>query len=601
LKRNVGLEHRPRKPKCSIVAPVGTSIGATNDVSKTYDRATTALASRLQKDQVSGPPLFSTSRKAVTSPSAASEGSAAASGRDSKGWLASCSAFAVALLLLAATLSTLFEKNLVDSLSQQGWTRELYAISAALTKMRFGIGGSAVDRRIFTTLVAAGIAQNPAPELHVRFPDNLRNAKLLQSALQRAQTIDLPPAPADAHGDYGDLMGFSGEDTGLGTFHYLAFRLFGVNIPALTYLYFVIVTASLVLYGVGHWRSVGAMAAVGAVTLALYVVVCDDFVNFLGSSKLFSNGPGIDVKDPRFLGTMAAIPLLHMIVMWTRPRYRLGPLDYVVVVLQAAIFAFALQIRSPVVWAVLALSAFWVMLATLALRRGRSLRSLFDWRRSRSAPMPIAVLAVLFSAQLLAAVTLHPLYRAQGDVPRHMFWQGVLSSLEVNPEWFAKYGPSVNNATGDSLPEEAARIAIMQLPAEERQQYLAPNGWPKWTALEKFSRIVFFDILRNDPKFVAHAFFIDKRAQAWRSEQLFFDVLFSGLPFWNVLIPAVAVLFLVVLVAWNAEARATLLATAGVIPLFIVLSLLPNWLVALSPLVMIDNFVWIIVFWCCCS
>ena len=149
----------------------------------------------------------------MTSLSAASEGSAAASGRDSKVWLASCSAFAVALLLLAAMLWTLFEKNLVNTLTQQGWSRELYAISAAVTEMRFGIGGSAVDKRIFTTLVVGGIALNPAPELNVGFPDNLRDVKLLQSALQRAQTVDLPPpAPADAHGDYIDLMGFSGED-----------------------------------------------------------------------------------------------------------------------------------------------------------------------------------------------------------------------------------------------------------------------------------------------------------------------------------------------------------------------------------------------------
>jgi hypothetical protein len=533
----------------------------------------------------------------VTFPSAASEGSAAASDRDNKRSLASCSAFAVALLLLAAMLSTLFEKNLVNTLSQQGWTRELYAISAALTKVRFGIGGSAVDRRLFTTLVVAGIAQNPAPELNVRFPDNLRDVKLLQSALQRAQTIELPPpAPVDVHGDYGDLMGFSGEDTGLGTYTYLAFLLFGVNIPALTYLYFVIVSISLVLYGIGHWRSVGAMAAVVAVTLALYVVVSADIVNFAGSSELFSGAPGIDVKDPRFLGTIATIPLLHVIVMWTRPPYRLGPIDYVVVAMQAAIFAFALQIRSPVVWAVLALSVFWLMIGALALRRGRSLRSLCDWRQSRSASMPITVIAVLFSAQLLAAATLHPLYRAQGDVPRHMFWQGLLSSLDVNPEWSVKYGPLANNATGDMLPEEAARIAIMKLPAEEQPQYLGANGWPRWNALEKFSRIVFFEILRSDPKFVAHTFFIDKRAQAWRSERQFFGVLFAGLPAWNVLIPVAVVLFLAVLVAWNADAQAMLLPTAGAISVFIVFSLLPNWLVALNPWVMIDNFVWIIVF-----
>jgi hypothetical protein len=530
----------------------------------------------------------------VTSPSAASEGSA--SGRDSKAWLASCSAFAVALLLLGAMLWTLFEKNLVGTMTEQGWTRELYGISAALTKLRFGIGGAAVDQRLLATLMRSGLTSQPEVSPGVRYPDNLRDAKLLQFVLVQALTIDLPPsAPANAKGDYVDLIGFSGEDTGLGTYNYLAFRVFGVNIPALTYLYFVIVTASLVLYGIGHWRSVGAMAAVVAVVLALYAVACADFVNFLGSSAFF-DGAGIDLKDPRFLGTLAAIPVLHLIVMWTRPRYRLGPLDYIVVAMQAAIFAFALQIRSPVVWAVLALSAFWLIAGVLALRRGRSLRSLCDWRQSRSAPMPITVVAVLLSAQLLAAVTLHPLYRVQGDVPRHMFWQGLLSSLQLEPDWDKKYGASVNGATDDAVPAQVARIAILKLPPEERQQYLNRDGATKRTALEKFSRIAFFDILWKDPKFVAHAFFIDKPARAWLSERQFFGGLFSGLPIWNALIPAAAILFLVFLAAWHGDALATLLPTAGVIPFFVVVAWLPNWLVILNPMVMIDNFVWIVGF-----
>lgn len=530
----------------------------------------------------------------MTSQSAPSEGSA--SGRDSKAWLASCSAFAVALLLLGAMLWTLFEKNLVSTMTQQGWSRELYGISAALTKLRFGIGGAAVDQRLLATLMRSGLTSQPEVSPGVQYPDNLRDAKLLQFVLVQALTIDLPPpAPANTKGEYIDLIGFSGEDTGIGTYNYLAFRIFGVNVPAMTYLYFVIVTASLVLYGAGHWRSVGAMAAVVAMTLALYTVVCADFVNFLGSSAFF-NGAGIDVKDPRFLGTIAAIPVLHLIVMGTRPRYRLGPLDYGVVAMQAAIFAFALQIRSPVIWAVLALLGFWLMIAALALRRGRSLRSLCDWRQSRSALIPVTVLAVLLSAQLLAAVTLHPVYRAQGDVPRHMFWQGLLSSLQLEPEWDKKYGASVNQATDDAMPAEVAHIAIMKLPPEQRQQYLNRDGATKRTALEKFTRIAFFDILRNDPKFVAHAFFIDKPARAWRSEQQFFGGLFSGLPVWNALVPAAAVLFLVFLVAWNADALATLLPTAAAIPFFIVVAWLPNWLVILNPMVMIDNFVWIVVF-----
>jgi hypothetical protein len=532
----------------------------------------------------------------VTSQSAANEGSPAASGRNGMPWLASCCAFAVALLLLGAMLWTLFEKNLVNTLTQQGWSRELYGISAALTKLRFGIGGSAVDQRLLATLIRSGLTSQPELAPGVRYPDNLRDAKLLQFVLVQALTIDLPPpAPANAKGDYIDLIGFSGEDTGLGTYTYLAFRTFGVNIPALTYLYFAIVTASLVLYGIGHWRSIGAMAAVVAVTLALYAVACADFVNFLGSSAFF-DGAGIDLKDPRFLGTIAAIPVLHVIVMWTRPRYRLGPLDYVVVALQAAIFAFALQIRSPVIWAVLALLVFWLTIGALALRRGRSLRSLWDWRQSRSALVPFAVLAVLLSAQLLAAATLHPVYRAQGDVPRHMFWQGLLSSLQLEPDWDKKYGPLVNNATDDSMPAEVAHIAIMKLPPDERQQYLNRDGATKRTALEKFTRLAFFDILRNDPKFVAHAFFIDKPARAWRSEQEFFGGLFSGLPIWNALIPAAAVIFLVVLVAWHADALGTLLPTAGVLPLFLVVAWLPNWLVITNPMVMIDSFVWLVLF-----
>jgi hypothetical protein len=530
----------------------------------------------------------------VTSQSAACEGPAAAAGRGGKAWLASCCAFAVALLLLGAMLWTLFEKNLVDTITQQGWSRELYGISAALTKLRFGIGGGAVDQRLLATLIRGGLTGQA--EQAPGYPDNLRDAKLLQSALLRAQTIDLPPpAPANAKGDYIDLIGFYGEDTGIGTYNYLAFRVFGVNIPALTYLYFVIVTVSLVLYGIGHWRSVGAMAAVAAVPLALYLVVCADFVNFLGSSAFF-RGSGIDVKDPRFLGTIAAIAVLHLIVMWTRPRYRLGPLDYIVVAIQAAIFAFALQIRSPVIWAALALSAFWLIGAALAMRRGRSLRSLWDWRQSRSALMPVVVLAVLLSAQILAAVSLHPVYRVQGDVPRHTFWQGLLSSLQLEPQWDKKYGASVNGATDDAMPAEVAHIAIMKLPPEQREQYVNRDGSTKRTALEKFTRIAFFDILRNDPKFVAHAFFIDKPARAWRSEQQFFGGLFSGLPIWNALIPAAAVLFLVVLAAWHAEAQATLLPTAGVLPFFIVVAWLPNWLVITNPMVMIDSFVWLVLF-----
>jgi hypothetical protein len=533
--------------------------------------------------------------KPVTTQPTSGEGPTVDPPRDGDTPLASCYAFVVALLLLGAMLCTLFQKNLVSTVTEQGWGRELYGISAALTKLRFGVGGAAVDQRLLATLVRNGLTGEPDPALGVRYPDNLRDAGLLQSALVQAQTIDLPPPrSANAQGEYNDLTGFSGDDIGLGTYAYLAFEVFGVNIPALTYLYFVIVTASLVLYGIGHWRSLEAMVAVVAVTLALYLLVCADFVNFHGSSRFF-HGSGIDVKDPRLLGTIAAIPLLHLIVVWTRPAYRLGSRDFIVVAMQSALFAFALQIRSPVVWAVLALAALWLVGGALAWRHGRSWRLLSDWRRSRSASVPIIVLAVLLSARLLSAVTLHPVYHATGDVPRHTFWQGLLSSLQLHPQWVKKYGASVDNAADDAMPAAVARIAVMKLPPEDRQQYLNRDGSITRIALERFSREAFVGFLRNDPEFVARTFFIDKPARAWFSEWQFFGGLFNGLPVANVLVLPATIVFLVFLLKRNAAAPGQLLPTVRVISLLMVMSFLPNWLVVLNPMVMVDNFAWTVV------
>jgi hypothetical protein len=508
--------------------------------------------------------------------------------------LKSWSALIVALLILAAMLGTVFEKGLVGILTPQSWNRDAYGMSAALTKLRFGIGGGAVDLRLYATLLRNGMTDDPDPAPGVRYPDNLRDAKLLQSALLRAQTIDVAPPRnfVNADGAYVDLVGFFGDDIGIGTYAWLAFVVFGVSISALTYLYFVIVAVSLLLYGIAHRRSLGAMAAAVAMMVAFYVVVCASFVNFLGAGYGFEY-PGIDVKDPRFLGSIAALPVLHLIVMAARRTYRLGPPDYAVVAVQALIFAFALQIRASVIWAVLALLCFWVVIGAIMWRR-HSLRSLLQWRQSHSAFIPVTFIAVLVAMRLLAAASLHPLYAAEGDVPRHTFWQGVLSSLQLTPEWDAKYAASVNGAEGDAMPAEMARMAIKKLPPDQQRPYLTSDGATKRTALEKFSRIAFFDIARNDPRFVLYTFFAAKPLRILQSEELFFRGLFAGLPFWNALPPGVALLFLVWIVAQNSEARSTLLATAGVVPLFVLISWLPNWLIALSPMVMIDNFVWVV-------
>ena len=508
--------------------------------------------------------------------------------------LASLSALVVALLLLAAMLGTLFEKNLVGVVAPQSVDRELYGTAAALTKLRFGIGGAAIDKRILATLLRSGFTDGPLPELSKPYPENLNDAALLQSALDKAQTFDVEPPRTftNDNGEYTDLISFTGEDTGMATYAFLAFVIFGVHISSFTYFYFVIVTVSLFLYGAGHGCRSGAMAAAVVMTLALYVVTCSDFVNF--------QRVGTDVKDVRFLSTLAAIPTLHLLVTWTRHSYRLSLFDYAFLALQSGIFAFALQIRASTIWAVIALTLYWIVIAIVNLRRGGVLTSLLRWRQSRSVVTLAAVFAILISARLLATLSLSPVYAALGDVTYHTFWQGVLSSLQLTPEWDIKYGPSVNGAGGDAMPAEVAHIAIMKLPPEERRQYVNSDGETKRFALEKFSKIAFFNILSNDPRFVLYTFFVAKPLRIMQTEKRFFDGLFGGLSIWNILVPIPVILFVSWLLARNFEALDAARSTATAASLFILVAWLPNWLIALNPLVMFDNFVWIVFFLMAC-
>ena len=286
-------------------------------------------------------------------------------GRNAASGKTACFAFGIALLMLASTLGVAFEKNLVATLTQHGWGRTLQGIGAAFTQRHCHIGGFVIDKGIDNTLRIGGIsdtAQNLDP-LGVSYPQNLQNPVLLQSALKRAANIDCDQSArvADAAGHYTGLLGFNGEDAGIGTYTRLAFRVFGTNLPALAFGYFAITLISLVPL-VSHHRHRCAMITPRLLTVALYVVVCSSLLNFAIPGGVAAS-PGVDLKDPRFLGTLAAFPLLHIIVTSIRPPYRLAVRDYLVLGVQAVILAFALHIRFSVAWSLLALPLVWLCLA----------------------------------------------------------------------------------------------------------------------------------------------------------------------------------------------------------------------------------------------
>ena len=511
---------------------------------------------------------------------------------------ASYFAFAAALLMLTSMLGVAFEKNLVATLTQQGWGRTLQGIGAALTQLNCGVGGLVIDKGIDNTLRIGGIsntAQDLTP-LGMSYPENLWNPELLQSALDGAARVDCAQSArvADATGHYTGLLGFNGEDAGIGTFTRLAFAVFGPNLPALTYGYFAIALISLVLFAASHYSHPGAMVAAGLLTVALYLVVCSSLLNFAVPGGVVAI-PGVDLKDPRFLGTLAALPLLHIIVTWIRPPYRLAVRDYLVLGAQVVILTFASHIRFSVMWSFLVLPLLWLFFGK-SRQRTRDAARPSQWCLSRSRVVLITVCLTPCIAQAAVSWSYHPFYEADGDLGRHTFWDGVLQSLEYNPAWTAKYGAEVNWATGDELPLTAARLAIARLPAGQQQPYLTADGNPTRIAYEEASKTLFLDILWHDPGFVLGTFLSIKPLRVLRSELIMYRSLFVGLSGWHLVLPLVTLALLGWLAAREMVGFLAAISTAAV--LCALLALLPNWLVLVNEFVMFDNFTWGLFFIC---
>lgn len=504
-------------------------------------------------------------------------------------------ALAVGVCMLAAMLGIAFERDLVGTLTQHGWGRTLQGVGAALTRLRCGVGGAVIDKGLDNFLRIGGFNGNPSlGTFDDTYGENLLNKKRLQRTLDQAKYITCAPSTSlrDASGHYVNLIGFNGEDTGMSTYTVLAFSTFGINIRGLTFTYFILVFCTLVLFAVRHGRNPAAMVAAALMTVALYLSVCSSLFNFIMPAE-FGFLPGIDIKDPRFLGTMAAIPLLHIILTWLQPDHQMTIADYVVLALQTAILAFAVHLRFAVVWTIFIPLLLWALSTTATIWRGRgSTLRLGDWRSPRSVLVLMTTCAVVGAANLAASYSYHPFYASERDVPRHTFWDGVLQSLEYNPDWQTRYSASMNGAAGDQIPLTAARLAIAMLPADQQRQYLQPDGNPTRVAYETFSKAAFLEILSRDPGFVLKTFLVIKPLLILRSEATMYRSLFTGLGGWHALVGSLALVILGWVTARHVHSVRLLCKLAGAACFCALAAWLPNWLVLANELVMFDNFVW---------
>jgi hypothetical protein len=509
--------------------------------------------------------------------------------------LAPAFAALVALALLAATFQLGFEKNLVRTIAPEEWGRYLFAISSAITKLKFDIGWFASSEYVEGALQQGGLTANPdhIKALGKTFPQNLKDPEILQSAIDKAWAVPYAPSNRpEAAGYYSGLRGAMGDDVGLSTYTVLAFVLFGRQISSLYFLYFAILTASMLLYLMSHGRNAAAMTVLALVMMVFYLVASSDMISFTRSISYRAGQSGLDFKDPRFLSTLAFLPIVHIVVWWLSPQRPFRAFDLAILACQAVILAFAIQVRSSTQWAVIGLGLVWLFAAVHARwRRHLPLAALREPTRSYSLVTVATCVFILGAGYLLPVLAAHPVYKLQGDRLSHPLWRSVYYGLQMNPDWMPKYGARADGVEGDDMPVVAVKKYIASLPADQQGQYLV-RGYPTMQALEKFSRIMFLELLREDPGFVLETYLVFQRRIFIRMTYLFYGVLARSVATWQILALSGAMLGLVLLTFAERDTLRLLASLLPVAALFAVLAVLPNWIISVADILMVDHFCW---------
>jgi hypothetical protein len=418
----------------------------------------------------------------------------------------------LALFIFGATFRAGIDRGMDQLVSQEGYGRVLSAIAAVMTEQRFRQEGYALSDCIREALYRRGFTTDPevAKQLGVKVPDNLASALFLDKILQDVQR-DLPKLSDNCGlGDW--VRGLGGDDVGYVDFAKIAFFLFGVQIRALYYLFFLIYGLTLLCALVERNRD--RLGQVVLLTVAGMIYVSCYYSDFLVIPQPAGSG---NMLNPRFIPVLAVIPGIHILIMLADK----APSDWrriAIVIFQSGIIFFAIHMRVSAIWWAPAIFAAAVTLFLLSLK-GLSTRC-DSWRvaihRGLTAQWPaLIVLVVVFGGLKLVGWSLHPTYRQGGWVSYHTVWHAIYYSLQTHPQYVEKYGADHEGKSGDEMPVAGALAYLKRHPEEDKPELFIAGRSLKYTALEHLDRLAFFEFLRRDPWFVFETFFIVKGKAIW--------------------------------------------------------------------------------------
>jgi hypothetical protein len=403
-------------------------------------------------------------------------------------WLAA----AIVCLCLIAAFRIGVDRGFRDSIGDGNWGRILFGVGTAITQMDHGGYGYALSTVIETVLKYGGLTDDPkilAP-LGVEFSNNLRDPALINAAIDKAAKFKWAFNPEDA------IRGSGGDDLGFVDYVRLSFLVFGHKIQSLYYTYFLIFAVSAAVF-LWTFRSRPAFLMLLVITSVTQI--------FLFSSILLAPHNLRSIADPRFLSIMATVPGLHLgCLLLDRSPPSISNVASAVV--QSIILVFAFWIRASAIWVILAVAILAGLITIWGLLKRQN-----ELRRVWCFGILLAVLAV---HTLWVTMTLHPIYRSEGEISHHVFWHGVFYQLQFHPRWNEKYAASYDFTTFDELPRVAARKYLLRHPPSNPEEVYATKDhqYLRVAAAEAYARKAYFEFFANDPRFVLESLLIHNPA-----------------------------------------------------------------------------------------
>jgi hypothetical protein len=197
---------------------------------------------------------------------------------------------------------------------------------------------------------------------------------------------------------------------------YLGFRIFGLKMSSLYYVYFALLGISC-LFFIIEFRESRLLMFLLAVYLA---EVC-----FLEN---YAQAKGVQlaaIYNSRLFDALSLLPSMHIFFTgWLRRR--VSPLTVTTVVIQSILLAFLIACRTPALWQIAMIA-----LAAVAV-------ALYDWRygpksaeraKNPGASLWPAAVAVIAVVGIGAAVTLHADARYKAEPKQHIIWHEVLLGI----------------------------------------------------------------------------------------------------------------------------------------------------------------------------